>query len=156
MDLSPNEDLYKSNLFDSDDNNVSLGLSQNRFSSARGVGSGRRPTAGRPDKPDMLGMSEQEALFALLQWQVSWKSDGDRDRRKNAEMTDITINYTGVMSDIMRTMTEVRASWLQVGHTFPTKEILLLRIADEANLFGVRTTIKRSNRFQVMVIAING
>ena len=40
------------------------------------------------------------------------------------------------MSDIMRTMIEVRASQLQVGHTFPTKEILLLRIAEEANLFG--------------------
>ena len=101
-------------------------------------------------------MSEQEAMFALLQWQASWKSDGYRDRRKNAEMTNITIDYTGVVSDIMRTMTEVRASWLQVGHTFPTKEILLLRIADEANLFGVHTTIKRSNRFQVMVISING
>jgi len=56
----------------------------------------------------------------------------------------------------MRSMTEEYAYWLQVGHTFPTKEMLLLRIAEEANLFGVRTTIIRSVRFQVMVIAING
>ena len=52
-DFSPNKDLYKSNLFDSDDDNVSLGLSQYRVPSARGVGSGRRPKAGRPDKPDV-------------------------------------------------------------------------------------------------------
>ena len=104
----------------------------------------------------MCLMFEQEASFALLQWQASWKSDRDRDRRKNAEMTNVTIDYTGVVSDIMRTMTEVHASWLQVGHTFPTKEILLLRIAEEASLLGVRITIKWSDRFQVMVIAING
>jgi hypothetical protein len=42
-------------------------------------------------------MSEQEASFALLQWQASWKSDRDRDRRRNAEMTNLTINYTGVV-----------------------------------------------------------
>jgi len=38
---SPNEDFYKSNLFDSNDDNVSLGLSEYRVPSARGVGSGR-------------------------------------------------------------------------------------------------------------------
>jgi len=137
-DFPPHEDLYKINLFDSDDDNVSLGLSQYRVPSARGVGTGRRPKAGRPDKPDVLGMSEQEASFALLQWQASWKSDSDRDKnmRKNAEMTDLTIDYTGVVSDIMRTMIEVHASRLQVRHTFPIKEILLLRIVEEANLFG--------------------
>ena len=103
-------------------------------------------------------MSEQEASFALLQLQASWKSDRDRDRdrRRNAKMTNLTIGYTGVVSGMMRSMTEVHSSWLQVGHTFPTKEMLLLRIAEYANLFGVRTTIKRSDRFQVMVTAING
>ena len=103
-------------------------------------------------------MSEQEALFALLQLQASWKSDRDRDRdrRRNAKMTNLTIGYTGVVSGMMRSMTEVHSSWLQVGHTFPTKKMLLLRIAEYANLFGVRTTIKRSDRFQVMVTAING
>jgi hypothetical protein len=71
-DYSPNKDLYKSNLFASYDDNVSLGLSQYRVPSARGVGSGHQPNAGRPDKPDTAGMSEQEASFALLQWQASW------------------------------------------------------------------------------------
>jgi hypothetical protein len=65
-DYSPNKDLYKSNLFDSYDDNVSLGLSQYRVPSARGVGSGQRPNAGRPDNPDTAGMSKQEASFALL------------------------------------------------------------------------------------------
>ena len=81
-------------MFDSDDDNVSLGFSQYRVPSARGAGSGRRPKAGRPDKSDVSGMSEQEDSFALLQWQASWKSDSDRDRdmRKNSKMTDLTID----------------------------------------------------------------
>jgi hypothetical protein len=69
-------------------------------------------------------------------------------------MPDNTIDYMGVVLDIMRTMTEVRASWLQVGHTLPTKDIMLLRIAEEANLFGIRMTIKQSDKFQVEVRVI--
>ena len=46
-------------------------------------------------------------------------------------------------------MTEVKASPLKVGDTFPTKDRLLLRIVEEANLYGVQMAIKRSDTFQV-------
>jgi len=153
-DFSQDEDFYKSNSF-SDEDDVSLGLSEYCVPSARGHGSGQRPEPGRPDKPNTAGMSEQEALFALLQWQAIWKSDKDRDRRRIAQIPNLTIDFMGVVLDIMRIMTEVFASRLQVGHTLPTKDILLCRIAEEANLLSVRTTIKRSDKFQMMVMAIN-
>ena len=48
-------------------------------------------------------------------------------------------------------MGEVYNKPLLQGHTFPTKEIVLMRIAEEANLFGVRIGIKRSDHLQVRV-----
>ncbi len=42
------------------------------------------------------------------------------------------------------------------GHTFPDKETLLMRVAEEANLFGVWTKIVRSDGLQVDVRGANG
>jgi hypothetical protein len=53
-------------------------------------------------------------------------------------------------------MTEIKASPLKVGDTFPTKDRLLLRIVEEANLYGVRMAIKWSDTFQVNARGLNG
>jgi hypothetical protein len=53
-------------------------------------------------------------------------------------------------------MTEVNATPLKVGNTFPTKERMILRIVEEANLYGVCMAIKRSDTFQVNVHGLNG
>jgi hypothetical protein len=52
-------------------------------------------------------------------------------------------------------MTEVKASLLKDGDTFPTKNRLLLRKVEEANLYGVRMAIKRSDTFQVNARGLN-
>ncbi len=66
-------------------------------------------------------MSEQEAEEALGKWEKDWKRARDRDRRKNArEEVDDTITYTGVSFELLQTMTEVNATPLNVGDTFPT------------------------------------
>ena len=54
---------------------------------------------------------------------------------------DGTIEYTGCLSGQLRLMTDVTKYGLQKGYTFPDKEPLLMRIAKEANLFGVRIKI---------------
>ncbi len=52
---------------------------------------------------------------------------------------------TGVLSDKIRLMSQVEESPMQVGHTYPTKEIVLIRIAEEArNLSGCMITISWS------------
>ena len=76
-------------MFDSNEEDVSVELSEHCVPSARGCGSGQRPKPGRPNKPNTAGMSEQEALIALLQWQASWKSDKDRDRRRGHMMEEM-------------------------------------------------------------------
>ncbi len=51
---------------------------------------------------------------------------------------------------------EVKASPLKVGDTFLTKDRLLLRIVEEAILYGVRMDIKRDDTFQVNTHGLNG
>ena len=40
---------------------------------------------------------------------------------------------TGVQTTVLRPMTEVASAHLEVGHSFKAKDVLLLRIAEEAN-----------------------
>jgi hypothetical protein len=76
-------------------------------------------------------MSKLEATMVLNQWKVERKAYNDkvqRERRKSVG-TDITtsdIEHSGVLIPQLRMMTEVKASPLLVGHTFPSKEPLLL------------------------------
>jgi hypothetical protein len=58
--------------------------------------------------------------------------------------------------DLLRTKMEVNASPLKVDDTFPTKERLILRIVEEANLNGVQMAIKWSDTFQVDARGLNG
>jgi hypothetical protein len=60
--------------------------------------------------------------------------------------------YTGVLNDRLRTMTDVESSPLMLDHTFPTKEVLLLRITEEANLSGCHVSSKRSDDYRVQVL----
>ena len=46
--------------------------------------------------------------------------------------------------DKIQLMTQVEDSPMKVGHTYPTKEMVLIRIAEEANLSGCMITISRS------------
>jgi hypothetical protein len=129
-----NDNFYKSSLFDDDGDN-SVDDAKYWVPSARGASAGRKPKSGCPDKPNTDGMSEQEAEEALGKWEKDWKKGQDRDKKKSArEEVDNTITHTGVMSDLLRTMTEVKASPLKVGDTFLAKDRLILRIAEEANL----------------------
>ena len=61
------------------------------------------------------------------------------------------VEHSGVLTDVLRMMTEVQASPLLVGHTFPDKELLLLRIGEEANISGCRVSCKRSDDYRVQI-----
>jgi hypothetical protein len=51
-------------------------------------------------------------------------------------------------------MTEVELHPLELGHTFPTKDITLMRIAEEANLWGVCIIMKRSDTHQIRTVGL--
>ena len=58
---------------------------------------------------------------------------GDNSVSKSAVL------YTGSQHDQLRPMTNVEANRLMEGHTFKLKDLLYLRIAEEANLLGIST-----------------
>jgi hypothetical protein len=82
--------------------------------------------------------------IAIDQWEKDWKRDRDKHRRNCQGALDGcsfvdggTIEYTGCTYDILHPMVNVSNSPLPEGHKFPDKETLIMRVADEANLYGV-------------------
>jgi hypothetical protein len=61
------------------------------------------------------------------------------------------IEYSGVVDARLRLMLDVEVNLLLKGHTFPTNEILLIQIAEEANFCGCQIAIVQSNNYQVYV-----
>ena len=59
------------------------------------------------------------------------------------------IEYSGVVDARLWLMLDVEVTPLLKEHTFPTKEILLIRIAEEANFCGCHIAIVQSNNYQV-------
>jgi len=53
-------------------------------------------------------------------------------------------DYTGVTVDRIQLMTLVEEAPMKVGHTYPNKEVVLIRISEEANQSGSMVTIARS------------
>jgi hypothetical protein len=54
--------------------------------------------------------------------------------RRDPEETLPSDTFTGCCTPHLRTKAEVESAGLEVGHTFPTKDLLLMRIAEKANL----------------------
>ena len=77
-------------------------------------------------------MSAEDANATLTKYRKDRKAFTDSQHAKRIQEGDV-VNvhpYTGVQSSILRTMAEVEAAHLEVGHSFHDKEILLLRIAE--------------------------
>ena len=55
-----------------------------------------------------------------------------QEAMKRREVLSDNIEYTGVVSDLWRSMREVEDQPMCVDHTYPDKEILLMRIAEMA------------------------
>ena len=110
----------------------------------RGQGAGRKPNKGRPPCPNTDHMTEKQAEMAIKKWQVEWKQKQDKDRRNGRKedsdglVIDEGNTFTGYTESTLRRMVDVRSSPLLESHTFPFKDILMMRIAEEANLYGVR------------------
>ena len=165
-DSDSKDEDYRGDVYDDDFSDGEESLGQYRVPSARGNGAGRKPKAGRPPKPDTTGMSEEDASAALTDWGKKWKRDNDTNRRTAAaaaalqefdESLDLSGHqFTGVCSRTLREMKDVELHPLRKGDTFPNKELVMLRIAEEANLFAIRIQTRRSDLFQLQVYGAGG
>jgi hypothetical protein len=74
-----------------------------------------------------------------------------RAKRNHSTVPDAGVCFTGERDEQLRLMAIVKANRLQKGHTFPNKDILILHIAEEANLRMKYTTTYRSDAFNCIV-----
>ncbi len=76
-----------------------------------------------------------------------------REARKDCDglVNDDANNFTGCTEATLWHMVDVRSSPLLEGHTFPFKDTLMIRIAEEANLYGVHFKTICSDGFQVLM-----
>jgi hypothetical protein len=112
---------------------------------------------GGPPRPDTEDMTAVGAAMAIADWRVTRKAFRDKQTRLLRKSTGSTVSdlvFTGVLNERLRTMTEVEDTPLKVDDTFPSKEILLIRTAEEANFAGCSTSAKRSDDRRLHIIGI--
>ena len=110
---------------------------------------------GGPPRPDTKDMTAVGAAMAINDWRVTRKAFRDKETRLLRKSTGSTVSdllFTGVLNERLRTMTEVEDTPLKVEDTFPSKEILLIRTAEEANFAGCSTSAKRSDDRRLQII----
>jgi hypothetical protein len=102
-------------------------------------------------------MTAVGAAMAINDWRVTRKAFRDKQTRllrTSMESTVSDLIFMGVLDERLRTMTEVEDTPLKVDDTFPSKEILLIRTAEEANFSGCSTSSKRSDDRRLQIIGI--
>jgi hypothetical protein len=119
---------------------------------------GHKLVKGGPERPDLTGLGSKAAELVPIDWRIQRKAFTDKKLAQSRKQVRIAPDdsgivvasvyvgqYTGVLSDTLRMMTVVDEFPLEVGHTFPCKELVLMRIAEEANIAGCPVSLVRSD-----------
>jgi hypothetical protein len=87
-------------------------------------------SSGGPPRPDTAGMSEAKAQEAIKEWRVLCKAHTNKMQREHRTLfgsnATTEIEYSGVVDARLRLMSDMEVTPLLKGHTFPTKETLLI------------------------------
>ena len=115
---------------------------------------GRNLTRGGPQRPDTSGMTKAGADAEIKKWRKARKKYTDgllaakaklrKSLENDKDEYDDAIVYLGVSTPFLRPMSAVESQPMCVDHTYPSKEVLLLRIAEEANLHNIEVANVRS------------
>jgi len=94
-------------------------------------------------------MSYIEKKLAKDEYNIIRRKWIDQQRKLRLKCkAEVDIDRTGVGTSTLRTMKEVEDDTrLAVGQMFPSREIILLRTAEEANLRGIYFTILKSYKY---------
>ena len=68
----------------------------------------------------------------------------------------IDSEYSGMITNHLWVMTDVEEWPLLKGHTFPNKDVMLMRIQEETNLCGKQIIIDLGDYFQVRINEMYG
>ena len=112
-----------------------------------------------PQRPRVDHLSETDKQDALANWKRQCKRFTDRKRKrllKEAEtVRDDNITYSGVTDPRLRTMAEVSGARLRVNDSFPNRDVLAIRIVEEAIQSNTSITVTRSDSVQYRAVGIN-
>jgi hypothetical protein len=119
------------------------------YSDPKHIRHGRRRMTvilGGPMRPNYEGMTVTEKQGAKDEYKQKRKAFTDQKQAKRLKEAANTekVQYTGCLHPTLRTMAEVEKSRLEVGHTFPDKDLLKLQVAEEANHCGIHFYVPRS------------
>jgi len=94
-------------------------------------------------------MSSVEKKIAKEAYNIDRRKWIDQRRKKQVNSkAEIELNWTGVCTSTLLTMNEVEnGTRLAVGQTFPNRDLIKIRTAEEANLRGIYVTILKSSKF---------
>ena len=118
------------------------------------VGRGRvNLIPGGPNPPNCDGMTPDEALAAKKTYTIEhqkFREDCRRERLRAAkgELFDEK-DYTGDVTPTLRPMAQVINFHLKLGHTFPDRDLIVLRIAEEANFHGISFQTDKSDELKL-------
>jgi hypothetical protein len=110
---------------------------------------GRRQTnfiPGGPKPPKYDGMKEVEKAMAKQEYKRELKkfTDGLRFKRLREQNKNFDAEeFSGCLTLGLCTMVDIQKCRLEVNHNFPGKEILVLHVAEEANLRGINFVFTR-------------
>jgi hypothetical protein len=115
-----------------------------------------------PQPPNLERYPEDDRQEVLDAYKKKRKAFNDQMRKKRAKLAREGVEGGGVNpSDFkgwnverLRTMDEVETHPLKVGHTFSSRDILYLRVAEEANHRGIVIRVNRSDDQQFVASGI--
>jgi hypothetical protein len=141
-----NDDVYKDNELFQDDTTEDSAEEDREYYRVNSTGrQGHSLSSGGPPRPDTSGMSAAKAQIAIKEWRVLRKAHMDKTQREQRMLfgsnAATEIEYSGVVDARLQLMLDVEVTPLLKGHTFPTKEILFIQIAEEANFCGCQIAI---------------
>ncbi len=105
--------------------------------------------AGRPVEPNYAGMSDADAYEAKVNYLNERKKFRDARRRERLQAAKGSSfdedDYTGDLTPMLHPMTQVKLSRLKQGQTFPDRNLIALRVAEEANYQEIEFRCDKSN-----------
>jgi len=115
----------------------------------------RNLVPGGPQPPDLTMFPESERDAVWAKYKKARKKYVDDERLKRLKKQKSFVGVSGDQSEQLRPMTEVENNRLIEGQIFQSKEILQLRIGEEANLRGICIRVVRSDNANLTVAGLN-
>ena len=148
LDYSTDEDDEDNYIFDPDLEEFELVDLSDPNKGSKKIRGRPRGNIGGPQPPDYSTMNPVDKKMAedeFIRERRRWCSQQRRSRMTNlsAGVTD----FTGVLTETLRTMQDVqKGTPLLVGQSFPSRDIIMLRTAEEANLRGIHVVVHKSDK----------